>query len=130
MDDSPCFSHLVMERSIPTNKQQRSRFIAAPVKDTTRQRMYPPRRNVGKPQIWRRDTAITCHSCRHTGVPRLSTDSLIKGGPRRESVWLALEKTALVSDRGTPHETSWSPKGSRVYKCQTKGGRVGQWMTC
>ena len=35
MDDSPCFSHLVMEMSLPTNIQQRPRRIAAPPKGTT-----------------------------------------------------------------------------------------------
>jgi hypothetical protein len=55
------------------------------------------------------------------------TDSLIKGGPRRESVWLAL--IIMCLNRGTPHGTSWTLKGSRVYRCQTKGVRAGKLMT-
>ena len=70
MDPGPCFSHLDMQRSLPTNTQQRSRHIAAPPKGNTCQR-WMSHRNVSRSQIWISDTVNTCHSCRHTGVPRL-----------------------------------------------------------
>jgi hypothetical protein len=59
MDPGSSFSHLVMERSFPTQTQQRPRFIAVPPKATRVSGVCPS------------DTTDTHHFCRHTGVPRL-----------------------------------------------------------
>ena len=91
MDNGPSFSHLAMQRSFPTKTQQRPRLIAVPPKATRVCGVCPS------------DTPNTHHFCRHLEFPD-SLDSLIKGGPRRESVWLAFknDETCVSKPRDSP----------------------------
>jgi hypothetical protein len=117
MDNGPSFSHLVMQRSFPTKTQQRPRLIAVPPKATRVCGVCPS------------DTPNTHHFCRHLEFPD-SLDSLIKGGPRRESVWLAFKETTrhVCLNRGTPHETL-TEKAAGVYVSNEGSRRAGKWMT-
>ena len=49
------------------------------------------------------DTTYTHHFCRHLEFPD-SLDSLIKGGPRRKSVWLVFknDETCVSKPRDSP----------------------------
>jgi hypothetical protein len=91
MDNGPSFSHLVMQRSFPTKAQQRPRLIAVPPKATRVGGVCPS------------DTTNPYRFCRHLEFPD-SLDSLKKGGPRRESVWLAFknDETCVSKPRDSP----------------------------
>jgi hypothetical protein len=117
MDNGPSFSHLVMQRSLPTKTEQRPRLITVPPKATRASDVCPS------------DTTDTHHFCRHLEFPD-SLDSLIKGGPRRESVSLALKETTrhVCLNRGTPHDTL-TEKVAGVYVSNEGSRRAGKWMT-
>jgi hypothetical protein len=91
MNPGSSFSHLVAQRSFPTKTQPRSRFIVVPPKATRVSGVCPS------------DTTDTHHFCHHLEFPD-SLDSLIKGGPRRESEWLSLrnDETCVSKPRDSP----------------------------
>ncbi len=104
MDYNPCFSHLVMERSLPTSPQTE----ATEHRDSSVQGHHADNGCTPPAEMW-----LCPISGRGTPLVRVifvatpefpdCTDSLIKGGPRRESVWLALDKPVLcVWPRDSP----------------------------